>query len=90
MVFHFAFSSFRTRSVERLLESVTNEEQRDLIMAALSPGAVVLAKDTNGHRVVLYCLKHFSGEATKVVSCCVHWTLFEFTHSILMLAFGND
>ncbi|KEH41500.1 pumilio-family RNA-binding repeatprotein [Medicago truncatula] len=48
-----------SRSVEKLLEKVTTREQRGLIMSALTPGAIVLSKDVNGHRVVFNCLKNF-------------------------------
>ncbi|RHN70342.1 hypothetical protein MtrunA17_Chr3g0134501 [Medicago truncatula] len=48
-----------SRSVEKLLEKVTTREQRGLIMSALTPGAIVLSKDINGHRVVFNCLKNF-------------------------------
>lgn len=34
-------------------------------MSALSPGAVALSKDLNGHRVIQYCLKNFSDEDNK-------------------------
>ncbi|XP_004501537.3 pumilio homolog 12-like [Cicer arietinum] len=54
-----------SRAVEKLLENVTTREQRTLIMAALSPGAIALSKDINGHRVVLHCLKNFTHEDTK-------------------------
>ncbi|XP_027356946.1 putative pumilio homolog 8, chloroplastic [Abrus precatorius] len=53
------------RTVEKLLAHVTTQEQRGLIMSVLSPSAAVLAKDMNGHRVLLHCLKHFSEEDTK-------------------------
>ncbi|TKY75003.1 Pumilio-like 12 [Spatholobus suberectus] len=54
-----------TRAVEKLLEHVTTREQRVRVMSALSPGAAILAKDVNGHRVLLHCLKYFSGEENK-------------------------
>ncbi|MED6132225.1 hypothetical protein PIB30_017302 [Stylosanthes scabra] len=74
-------------SVEKLLEYVTNPEQRALIVRGLIPGTVALAKDTHGHRVLMHCLKHFSleenehllnaianhlfGIATDKTGCCV-------------------
>ncbi|CAL0323807.1 unnamed protein product [Lupinus luteus] len=51
-----------TRAVQKLLEHVTTQEQRSLIMSALSPDAVALTKDPNGIHVVEHCLKHFSNE----------------------------
>ncbi|XP_061354270.1 pumilio homolog 15-like [Gastrolobium bilobum] len=58
-------SPYGTRSVETLLEHVATQEQRALIMSALCLGVVTLAKDANGHRVILHCLKHFSSEDNK-------------------------
>ncbi|KAG5030746.1 hypothetical protein JHK85_014728 [Glycine max] len=55
-------SAHGIRGVEKLLERVTTQEQRDLVLSALCPGAAILAKDVNGHRVLLHCLKQFSGE----------------------------
>lgn len=63
----FTFSPARACTVEKLLEYVTTQEQRALIVSGLSPGAVVLAKDINGHRLMLHCLKHFSEEESKVM-----------------------
>ncbi|XVE94987.1 hypothetical protein REPUB_Repub02eG0057800 [Reevesia pubescens] len=54
-----------TRAVQKLLEKLTNQQQISLAMSALSPGAVVLTKDMNGHRVIQYCLKNFSDEDKK-------------------------
>ncbi|KAK7310819.1 hypothetical protein RJT34_08569 [Clitoria ternatea] len=51
-----------TRAVEKLLEHVTTQEQRDLIVSSLTPFAASLAKDINGHRVLLHCLQHFPEE----------------------------
>lgn len=56
----------RTRAVEKLLEYITSQEQRNRIMSALSPGAAVLAKDVSGHRVILHCLKQFPREDNEV------------------------
>lgn len=60
------FFPSRARAVEKLLEHITTQEQRSIIMSAISPGAIPLSKDINGHRVVLYCLKHFATEDIKV------------------------
>jgi len=61
----FLFS--RTRAVEKLLEHLTSQEQRDRVMSALSPGAAILAKDVSGHRVILHCLKQFPREDNEVM-----------------------
>ncbi|XLR00125.1 hypothetical protein HN51_054866, partial [Arachis hypogaea] len=55
-----------TRSVQKLLEHVTNQEQRLCIMSALTPSVVALSTNTNGLHVVDHCVKHFSSEDTKV------------------------
>lgn len=52
-------------------------------MSAISPGAIPLSKDINGHRVVLYCLKHFATEDIKV-------TCFRDYGSHLVLIPGNQ
>ncbi|GAV84527.1 PUF domain-containing protein [Cephalotus follicularis] len=51
-----------TRAVQKLLENLTTQQQISLVMSALSPGAVALTKDMNGHHVIQHCLKHFSQE----------------------------
>ncbi|KAE9600011.1 putative armadillo-like helical, pumilio, RNA binding domain-containing protein [Lupinus albus] len=66
-----------TRAVQKLLEHVTTQEQRSLIMAALSTGAVALTKDTNGLHVVEHCLKHFSNEDNKYLLNVVANNCFE-------------
>ena len=74
--------------MQRLLEHVTNQEQRSLIMSALTPSAVVLSTDMNGLHVVEHCVRHFSNEDTKVLFCpSVHdfCTLFEY----LNIQFGQ-
>ncbi|KAJ7966557.1 Pumilio-like protein [Quillaja saponaria] len=54
-----------TRAVQKLLEHVTTQMQISLLMAALSPGAVALTKDMNGHHVIQNCLIHFSDDNNK-------------------------
>ncbi|XWS14766.1 hypothetical protein CRYUN_Cryun35bG0036400 [Craigia yunnanensis] len=54
-----------TRAIQKLLDKLTTQQQISLFMSALSPGAVALTKDMNGHRVIQYCLKNFSDEDTK-------------------------
>ncbi|KAL4359089.1 hypothetical protein HN51_018809 [Arachis hypogaea] len=88
-------------TVEKLLEHVTNQEQRALIVRGLRPGAVSLATDTHGHRVLMYCLKHFSHEeskyllselanhlfgiATDKTGCCVIQECVKYAHGQLKL-----
>ncbi|OIW15630.1 hypothetical protein TanjilG_08206 [Lupinus angustifolius] len=66
-----------TRAVQKLLEHVTTQEQRSLIMSALSPGAVALTKDINGIHVVEHCLKHFSNEDNRYLLNVVANNCFE-------------
>lgn len=54
-----------TRAVQKLLEHVTTRYQRAMIISALSPHAVALTRDINGHHVVLHCLKQFSVEQNR-------------------------
>ncbi|KAL2318483.1 hypothetical protein Fmac_032359 [Flemingia macrophylla] len=61
------FSRDRTRAVQKLLEHVTTQEQRNLIMTAICPGTVALTKDSNGLHVIEHCLKHFSNEDNKYI-----------------------
>ncbi|KAL4278375.1 hypothetical protein GQ457_03G039980 [Hibiscus cannabinus] len=48
------------RAIKKLLEKLTTQQQISIVMSAVSPGAVALTKDMNGHRVIQYCLKNFS------------------------------
>ncbi|KAK7291075.1 hypothetical protein RIF29_05951 [Crotalaria pallida] len=66
-----------TRSVQKLLENVTTQEQRSLVMKALSPGTVALTKDINGLHVVEHCLRYFSSEDNKFLLNAVANNCFE-------------
>ncbi|KAE9588387.1 putative pumilio domain-containing protein [Lupinus albus] len=72
-----------TRAVQKLLEHVSTQEQRSLIMSALSPGAVALTKDTNGIHVVEHCLKHFSNEDNRVIYIYIYTSICDFLIFIL-------
>ncbi|GLT58870.1 hypothetical protein SLA2020_317310 [Shorea laevis] len=54
-----------TRAVQKLLHGLTNQQQISILMSALSPRAVSLTKEMNGHHVLLHCLKNFSDEDNK-------------------------
>ncbi|RZC66989.1 hypothetical protein C5167_010679 [Papaver somniferum] len=54
-----------TRSVQKLLESLTSEQHITKVLNVLSKGTVELTKDTNGHHVIQRCLKTFSNEENK-------------------------
>lgn len=67
--------------MQRLLETIDSQRQISLVLSALSPGAVVLATDPNGHHVIQHCLIHFSNEENKVVS---RSSLLEANQSLLL------
>lgn len=58
---------YRTRGVQKLMENLSSPQQVSLLMAVLSPTAVTLANDQNGHHVIQYCVTHFSTEDNMVV-----------------------
>ncbi|KDP41654.1 hypothetical protein JCGZ_16061 [Jatropha curcas] len=66
-----------TRAVQKLLERITSQQQVNIVMSALSPGAVALAKDMNGHHVIKHCLEHFSDEDNKYLLNMVAENCFE-------------
>ncbi|KAL6587686.1 hypothetical protein OROMI_000670 [Orobanche minor] len=46
-------------------------------MSALTPGAVALTKDMNGHHVIKYCLEHFSAQDNKYLLNVIADNCFE-------------
>lgn len=50
----------------KLLEHVTALDQRTSIMSALTFGAVEFSTDVIAYPVVIYCLRYFTKEDTKV------------------------
>ncbi|WCJ35517.1 pumilio 11 [Euphorbia peplus] len=58
-------NSHGTRAVQKLLERVSSPNQVSIVMSALTPGAVALTKDMNGHHVIKYCLEHFPAQDNK-------------------------
>ncbi|OIW14899.1 hypothetical protein TanjilG_30618 [Lupinus angustifolius] len=96
MLVRISLNPHGTRSVEKLLENITTEQQRALVMSALSPDAATLATDTNGHRVLLHCLRYFPPEdnkdllrvvanhcfgiATDKTGCCVLHQCISYAH----------
>ncbi|XP_073127988.1 pumilio homolog 15-like [Henckelia pumila] len=50
------------KAMNTLLEKLTSSQQISLVMSALSPAAIALANDPSGQHVLIYCVKHFSGE----------------------------
>ncbi|KAK1405650.1 Pumilio isogenyy domain family member 4 [Heracleum sosnowskyi] len=76
-----------TRGIQTLMEHVSSPHQVSLLVAAISPSAAILARDTNGHHVIQHCLNHFPNDynlyilnniasncfevATSKTGCCV-------------------
>jgi Pumilio-family RNA binding repeat len=59
-------SLFRTRVVQKLIETLTSRRQINLVISALKPGIIDLMKDLNGNHVVQQCLQSLGGEDNKV------------------------
>ena len=57
---------FRTRAVQKLIESLRTKEEIQLVVAALRPGFLELIKDPNGNHVVQKCLQSFGADDNKV------------------------
>lgn len=57
-----ALSTHGTRAVQKLIETLSSQEQRQLIIEALKPGVVALIKDLNGNHVVQRCLQRLGPE----------------------------
>ncbi|KAG6484716.1 uncharacterized protein LOC122008555 [Zingiber officinale] len=49
-----------TRVVQKIMETMTNEEQYSMIVSALKPDIVSLIKNTNGSHVAQRCLEYLS------------------------------
>ncbi|KAG8377511.1 hypothetical protein BUALT_Bualt08G0040500 [Buddleja alternifolia] len=58
-------NSYGARVVPKLLEKLITPQQISFIVSALSLGASALATDPNGHHVIQYCVRRFSGEYNK-------------------------
>jgi hypothetical protein len=61
---------FRTRAVQKLIESLRTKEEIQLVVAALRPGFLELIKDPNGNHVVQKCLQSFGADDNKVIYMC--------------------
>ena len=57
---------FRTRAVQKLIETVTTREQNVLITSALQPAFMELVNDPNGNHVIQKCLTNFGADENKV------------------------
>lgn len=59
---------FRTRAVQKLIETVKIRKQIMLITSALQPCFMHLVNDLNGNHVIQKCLTNFGAEENKVHS----------------------
>jgi hypothetical protein len=59
---------FRTRAIQKLIETVKTRKQIALIVSALEPGFMHLVNDLNGNHVIQKCLSNFGAEENKVHS----------------------
>lgn len=62
-----ALSTHGTRAVQKLIETLTTEEQKQLAISALKPGVVSLIKDLNGNHVVQRCLHRLGPEDSQFI-----------------------
>lgn len=53
---HFLINN-RTRSVQKVIETITSPEQILMVVSSLKPGIVNLIKDLNGYHVAECCLQ---------------------------------
>jgi hypothetical protein len=57
---------FRTREVQKLIETVKVRKQMVLIISALQPGFIHVVNDLTGNHVIQKCLSNFGAEENKV------------------------
>jgi Pumilio-family RNA binding repeat len=57
---------FRTRTVQKLIETIKTKEEISLVMSAFQTGFLDIVKDPNGNHVIQGCLQHFDVEDNKV------------------------
>jgi Mg/Co/Ni transporter MgtE len=67
---------YRTRAVQKLIETLKSPEQVAMVIKALADGVVELIKDLNGNHVVQRCLQKLSHEDNQV---CRFWKICDYT-----------
>ncbi|TYH22812.1 hypothetical protein ES288_A04G159800v1 [Gossypium darwinii] len=55
---------YGSRTIQKFIEIINIQEQKCILLSALKPIAITLAKDSNGHHIFEPCLKKFSSEET--------------------------
>lgn len=51
-------SNYRTRAVQKLIETLKTPEQFSMIVSLLKTGIVILMKNVNGNHVAQHCLQY--------------------------------
>ena len=62
-----ALNAHGTRAVQKLIETLSSDEEIGLTTKALRPGVVTLIKDLNGNHVVQRCLQRLSAEDNQFI-----------------------
>ena len=60
------FRNYRTRAVQKLIETLKTPEQFSMIVSLLKPGIVILMKNINGNHVAQHCLQFLVSEYIEV------------------------
>ncbi|EFH64771.1 hypothetical protein ARALYDRAFT_894316 [Arabidopsis lyrata subsp. lyrata] len=61
----------RIRVLQKLIETLSTNEQISLVKSALKPGFLFLVKELNGNHVILSCLKSFGPNDNKLMIFCL-------------------
>ena len=59
---------YRTRVVQKIVETVKRQEEIAIIVSALKHGVVTLIKNVNGNHVVQRCLQYLLPHCKKVMT----------------------
>ena len=62
-----ALNTHGTRAVQKLVETLSTQEQSSLVIDALKPGIVLLIKDLNGNHVVQRCLQRLGASECQFI-----------------------
>ena len=61
-----SFVKYRTRVVQKVLETLKTAEEFSFVVSSLNPGIVTLMKNTNGNHVAQHCLRYLPLEFKEV------------------------
>jgi hypothetical protein len=62
-----ALNTHGTRAVQKLIETLSSREQRQIVIDSLGQGVVALIKDLNGNHVVQRCLQRLGPEDSQFI-----------------------